>query len=158
MLEIYGLIFGCIVGTVGHFLYKLSNKNKLIGFLFSVNESTWEHLKLGITPIVIWGLIELIILKNPPIIIITCIKIIIFTIILIVSYYLYKHLLKQNILILDIAIFYLSMAISFAISSKISNVNYSLIFYILSFIFYILLFFTYKKRFQESSNIFIFKN
>ena len=35
MIEIYGLVFSCVVGTIGHFLFDLSNKNKIVGFLFA---------------------------------------------------------------------------------------------------------------------------
>ena len=48
LIEIYGLLFEVFLGTIGHFLYDLSNKNSIIGFLFSRNESIWEHMKLGI--------------------------------------------------------------------------------------------------------------
>ena len=59
IIELLGFVFAIIVGTVGHFLYEKSNYNKVIGFLFSKNESTWEHMKLGITPIILWTIVEL---------------------------------------------------------------------------------------------------
>ena len=59
VLEIIGLVFSIVVGTIGHFLYDWSNQNKVIGFLFAKNESTWEHIKLGVTPIILWTLLEL---------------------------------------------------------------------------------------------------
>lgn len=47
-----------IVGTLAHFLYDLSNHNKVIGLFSAVNESTWEHIKIAITPTLLWGLYD----------------------------------------------------------------------------------------------------
>ena len=47
-----------IVGTLAHFLYDLSNHNKIIGLFAAVNESTWEHIKIAITPTFLWGLYD----------------------------------------------------------------------------------------------------
>ena len=158
MLEIYGLIFTCILGTIGHFLYKLTNKNQIMGFLFATNESTWEHLKLGITPIIIWSIIELLINFNTNIIINTTLKIITFTTLIISIYYLYRHLVKKNIVIIDIAIFYFSTAFAYLVGAKLNNVQYPLIFYFISLIFYILLYFCYKRFTKNPPNNFLFKS
>ena len=40
-----------IVGTILHFTYKLSKKNIVVGIFSAVNESTWEHIKILLTPI-----------------------------------------------------------------------------------------------------------
>ena len=56
--QIVAIIFGIAFGTLLHFTYKWSGQNKLIGVFSSVNESTWEHLKLSFFPIVIFGLIQ----------------------------------------------------------------------------------------------------
>ncbi len=157
MLEIYGLIFTCIIGTIGHFLYDFSHKNKIIGFLFATNESTWEHLKLGITPIVIYGVFELFLTQNLNNIVNTSIKVITFSIILITFYYVIKHLLKKNILILDISIFYFSSALAYLVGAKIGGNNYSFIVYLASFIFYIILYLSYKKFSHNPPNNFLFK-
>ena len=47
-----------IIGTLSHFLYDISNHNKIVGLFTAVNESTWEHIKIAITPALIWGLID----------------------------------------------------------------------------------------------------
>lgn len=46
-----------IAGTLGHFVYKWSGNLKLLGYVFPVNESTWEHLKLLFFPSIIYFLI-----------------------------------------------------------------------------------------------------
>lgn len=159
MLEIYGLIFSIIIGTVGHFLYEISNNNKIIGYLFSTNESTWEHLKLGITPIIFWSLIEFILTKNPNIFVNVCLKIIIFCITVIILYYTYKHILKKNILLFDISIFYLSLAISYLINNKfLLENNYSITIYFLSFVFLTIIQYAYLNYSKNPPNNFLFKN
>lgn len=46
------------LGTLAHFLYDLSHENKILGLFTAVNESTWEHIKIAITPTLIWSLID----------------------------------------------------------------------------------------------------
>ena len=157
MIEIYGLLFSCIIGTLGHFLYELTNKNKIIGFLFSQNESTWEHIKLGITPITIWGIIELIILNKSNIIINTTIKIITFTLSIIILYYGYKKILKKNILFLDILTFYISLSIAYLIGINNFNYNYNWYLYIFVIIFILALIYAYKNYSKNPPNSFLFK-
>ena len=45
-------------GTLAHFLYDLSHENKILGLFTAVNESTWEHVKIAITPTLLWSLID----------------------------------------------------------------------------------------------------
>ena len=158
MIEIYGLIFSCIIGTIGHFLFDLSNNNKFIGFLFAQNESTWEHIKLGITPIIIWSTIELIILKNPNIIINTTLKIIVFSLSIIILYYGYKKLLIKNIFVLDILIFYISLSITYLVGINNLNATYSWYLYIPSLIFLGSLLYAYINFSKNPPNSFLFKD
>ena len=58
MLEIIGAIFVILVGSLFHFLYILTNNNKIIGYFTAVNESTWEHIKLIIGPSFLWLIVE----------------------------------------------------------------------------------------------------
>ena len=61
---IWGFIIIGIVGTLGHFLYKWTGENTLVGYFFPVNESTWEHLKLLFFPTALFTLIEYFIIKD----------------------------------------------------------------------------------------------
>ena len=40
-----------IIGTLSHFLYDISNHNKILGLFTAVNESTWEHIKIALITI-----------------------------------------------------------------------------------------------------------
>ena len=51
----FALIFG---GALLHFVYEWSGYNPLVGFFASVNESVWEHLKLGFTSLLLFSLVE----------------------------------------------------------------------------------------------------
>ena len=115
IIEIFGLIFSILLGTIGHFLYNWSSKNKIIGFLFATNESVWQHLKLGITPILLWTIIELLTTNLNNIFFIKFISIISFILSLLFLYF-YKLFTNKNILFLDIFIFYISLAVAYYIS------------------------------------------
>ncbi len=55
-----------LLGSLGHFFYKWSGNNQLVGMFFPVNESTWEHLKLLFFPTLIYSLFEYIFSKEKP--------------------------------------------------------------------------------------------
>ncbi|MBQ1991306.1 MAG: hypothetical protein II233_00825 [Clostridia bacterium] len=58
-LEIVGVFFVFISGTLLHFLYDWSD-GSMLGVLFgSVNESVWEHIKIFAMPYIVWSVIEL---------------------------------------------------------------------------------------------------
>ncbi len=54
------------VGALGHFVYKWSGYNKVIGYIFPVNESTWEHLKLLFFPALVYFIAEYFTKKEKP--------------------------------------------------------------------------------------------
>ncbi len=47
-----------ILGTLAHFMYEISGHNKFIALFAAVNESTWEHIKIALTPSLLWGLYD----------------------------------------------------------------------------------------------------
>ena len=49
----------CILGVLFHFLYEWSGENIFVGFFTSINESTWEHLKLLFFPMLFVTIFEL---------------------------------------------------------------------------------------------------
>jgi len=51
--QIMATIFSIILGTVLHFTYKWSGNNNIVAIFSSINESTWEHLKLAFFPMLI---------------------------------------------------------------------------------------------------------
>lgn len=59
-------ILVCGLGVLSHFLYDWSGQNILVGFFTSINESTWEHLKLLFFPMLFISILETIIFKKKP--------------------------------------------------------------------------------------------
>ena len=45
--HLIGFIVLCAVSVPMHFFYEWLNNNQLVGYFAPVNESIWEHLKLG---------------------------------------------------------------------------------------------------------------
>lgn len=41
------------LGALLHFLYELSGCNKVVAIFAAVNESTWEHIKICLTPTIL---------------------------------------------------------------------------------------------------------
>lgn len=59
-----GIIFIILAGCIMHFLYAWTGENKLIGFFVPVNESVWEHLKMGYLAIVLFSVAEFLQLRH----------------------------------------------------------------------------------------------
>ena len=57
--HIAGFFWIVIVGSLLHFTYEWSGKSTLVGYFSPVNESLWEHLKLGYFSLSFFILIEL---------------------------------------------------------------------------------------------------
>lgn len=157
LIEIFGLVFSIILGTLGHFLYEWSNYNSFFGFLFSKNESTWEHIKLGITPILLWTIIEFFTFKFSNLFFAKFISIITFIISIIILYYGFKLLVKKNIIFIDIMIFYISLAISYIVSIYLLKFYYGFILNLVGFIGLCFIIYLYKKFNSNTPNCFIFK-
>ena len=56
--ELLGILFIILIGSMLHFTFELSSYNPLVGVFSAVNESVWEHLKLGFWPALLWTIIE----------------------------------------------------------------------------------------------------
>ena len=46
------------VGCLAHFLYDIMKGPKPLGLFTAINESTWEHIKIAITPTLLWSLVD----------------------------------------------------------------------------------------------------
>lgn len=58
MLMYIGIVFTFILGLILHETYRWSGRNLLVAFLAPTNESLFEHLKMLLTPYLIWMLVE----------------------------------------------------------------------------------------------------
>ena len=62
--ETVGLLVVLAAGNLLHFVYDWTGQSPIVAPLAAVNESTWEHMKLFITPWVLRSLVECIALRG----------------------------------------------------------------------------------------------
>jgi hypothetical protein len=56
--ELGGIVFILLLGAVLHFAFEWSGEWKPLAVIAAVNESVWEHLKLGFWPALLYSAIE----------------------------------------------------------------------------------------------------
>ena len=96
-----------LVGTLAHFLYDIAHHNKVMGLFAAVNESTWEHTKIALTPMLLCGLVDGWLFGADPNYFLAKFLSLVAVIVLIpLLFYGYKALLGRDVLVLDILIFY----------------------------------------------------
>lgn len=122
------IIFVAVMGTLGHWVYEWSGNNYILGFIFPVGESTWEHMKMLFFPFCIWVLIMLIKrlvngerYDNDPEarrvwychIVLNMAAGLMATWLIPVMFYTYQGILGYSVTWFDMAIFYISEAVAF---------------------------------------------
>lgn len=112
---IIGAIFVIFTGTLSHFVYEWSGQNFILGFLFPVNESTWEHMKLCFFPMLIYSFFMNKRLKEdyPCVTSALLSGILLGTFLIPVIFYTYSGILGRNYVPLDIAVFVISIILAF---------------------------------------------
>lgn len=104
------IIIISIIGTISHFLYDLSNHNKIVGLFTAVNESTWEHIKIAITPTLLWGLIDGYIYgENLNYFPAKLCSLLVITLVIPFIFYLSKIIFEKDITIINISSFYIAI-------------------------------------------------
>lgn len=107
------IIIISIFGTLAHFMYEISGHNKFIALFTSVNESTWEHIKIALTPSLLWGLYDGFVYgSNPNYFFAKTLSLLTIIIVIPTIFYTYKAILKKSIAIIDILLFYFSIICS----------------------------------------------
>lgn len=56
--ELVGILMIVLAGAALHFLFEWTGYWRPAAIIAGVNESTWEHFKIGFWPMLIWALIE----------------------------------------------------------------------------------------------------
>ena len=143
LLELLLFLFSSIIGTLGHYLYKLSGNNSLVGFLFARNESIVEKVRL----------------LNNNLLSIKGIQILIFSLIIIFFYYGKRLFFKKNNAIYNITLFYIALFISYVISFIMINmISIPITIKIIGIISILLFVFLYFYSSIFELNCFIFKD
>lgn len=116
--EIVSFIIASILGVIFHFVYEWTNENPVIGLFFPVNESTWEHLKLIFFPILLVSIIEYFALdtKYQNFICTKLTSALIGMALTVILFYTYVGISGKNSDVLNISIYFVSMAIAYRFS------------------------------------------
>ena len=115
--ETMGLLVVLAAGNLLHFVYDWTGQSPIAAPLAAVNESTWEHMKLFITPWVLWSLVECIALQGHGSLLparglglltgLTAIP---------ALFYTYQGILGRGIMWVDVLIFQLAVLLAFWVS------------------------------------------
>lgn len=114
-LEIASFFLTCLLGVLSHFIYEWTGKQLFVGLFFPVNESTWEHLKLIFFPIILVSVLEYYVgnLTNAAFICIKLRSALLGMLSTVVLFYTYTGVLGQSFDWVNIAIFFVAIAISY---------------------------------------------
>ena len=105
-----GIIIICVVGTLLHFTYELSHHNKIIAIFSAVNESTWEHIKICMTPTILWSIYEIIEYGfNGNFIVAKSLSLLTIVLLIPILFYSYTFFTKKAILFIDVICFYITV-------------------------------------------------
>lgn len=105
---IISIIVISVVGTLAHFLYDLSGHNKFIGLFAAVNESTWEHIKIALTPTLLWGLVDGFVYgSNPNYFLAKLTSLIVIIVLMPLLFYGHKLVARKDYFVFDIVSFYI---------------------------------------------------
>lgn len=113
--EVLGLIFVLVAGNLLHFVYEWCGESPIAGVLASVNESTWEHMKLLTTPWGLWSIVELIALRRTglPVLTARAAGLLAGLAAIPLLFYGYQGVLGRDIMWLDVAIFQIAVLLGF---------------------------------------------
>lgn len=118
--EILGIVFIVFLGSFLHFAFELSGFWTPVALISAVNESVWEHLKLGFWPAVIYALCEYPFLKNRSnFLIAKAVGIYVIPVSIVVLFYSYTTVLGHNIPAVDILIFVIAVILGQGASYRI---------------------------------------
>ena len=113
--EVLGLIFVLAAGNLLHFVYEWCGESPIAGVLASVNESTWEHMKLLTTPWVLWSIVEFAALRRTglPVLTARAAGLLAGLAAIPLLFYGYQGVLGRDIMWLDVAIFQIAVLLGF---------------------------------------------
>ncbi len=121
--ELAGIVFIVIVGSLLHFTFELSGHHPVVGAFSAVNESVWEHLKLGFWPALLWALIEYRYIKKSTnnFFVAKTAGIYVIPIVIPILFYSYTAVLGESVLVIDILTFVVAVIVGQLVSYKLLN-------------------------------------
>ena len=118
------MIFIAVIGTLLHFVYELSHHNKHVAIFAAVNESTWEHIKICMTPTIIWCFYDWYTYGwNSNYIIGEALCFLTMMLLIPILFYSYTAFTKKSILWVDVICFYITVICSRLVFNHIINLT-----------------------------------
>ena len=120
--QLMGFAVTAFCGTLLHFLYDWTNNAVWVSPFSGVNESTWEHMKLLFWPMFLFAIVENFFFRDREEFWCVEVKGILFGIVLIpVLFYTYNGVIGSSPDWINIAIFFISAAISYIYETRQFN-------------------------------------
>mgnify|MGYP000865792531 CR=1 FL=1 len=119
--EVIGAIFIIVGGSLIHFLYEWSNHSQIVAIFSPINESLWEHHKLGLWSVALFSLIEYWFIRDYINNFITAkvAGILSLQLLIVIGFYLYTSFIDRSILLLDILLYVIGAVICQVISYEV---------------------------------------
>jgi hypothetical protein len=119
--ELTGIVFIIIFGSILHFTFEWAGGQAVVGVFSAVNESVWEHLKLGFWPAIAFALLEFKYLKKSTnnFMFAKTIGIYLIPIVIMVIFYSYTALVGESILVIDILSFIIAVIVGQLVSYRL---------------------------------------
>jgi hypothetical protein len=113
-------LFVILFGVFLHFAYQLSGENPIVGLFASINESTWEHLKLLFFPMLVLTIWDIFVTAKNNLYFLPArtIGILAGLMFIIIVFYTTRGVIGTNITFIDILIYLFSVVFSFWIEKK----------------------------------------
>jgi hypothetical protein len=119
--EMWGILFISLAGALLHFTFELSGEWTPMAVISGVNESTWEHFKIGFWPAFIWAFIEFFVFgrKTKNFFFAKGISFLVMPLVIAGLFYGYTWIFRIESLAIDIVIFIIAIAVAQVVSYKI---------------------------------------
>ncbi|KPK24543.1 MAG: hypothetical protein AMJ70_01615 [Dehalococcoidia bacterium SG8_51_3] len=119
--ELSGIILVFLLGALLHFVFEWSGESRFVGAIASVNESVWEHFKLGFWPMCMYAALEYRFIRASSSNFLTAKAVAVYFIPIITAliFYAYTAAIGEEILIIDILIFAVAITAGQLVSYKI---------------------------------------
>lgn len=119
--ETIGMLFIILLGSLLHFTFEWSGSQPIVGVFSAVNESVWEHLKLGFWPALLYMIVEYRLIKRETnnFFLAKTLGIYMIPLIITATFYSYTALTGESIFFIDILSFIVAVIIGQLSSYKL---------------------------------------
>lgn len=119
--EMVGILFIIGAGSLLHFVYEWSHHSPIVGLFSPVNESVWEHLKMGFWSLFLFSVIEYWFIKRRAdnFFVAKAAGILSLQLLIVIVFYTYTAFTGQEILVVDIASYVVGAVICQVIAYQI---------------------------------------